>query len=74
MRVSPEGQITIPVEIRKALALTPHTEVDLKYRAEACSSIGRMGLARGGHLPTNVRKRDYEHHDGRTPGHDARRG
>lgn len=47
MRISPKGQVTIPIEMRKALALTPDTEVDFEVQGRAVLIRRKDGLSRG---------------------------
>jgi AbrB family looped-hinge helix DNA binding protein len=55
MRISPKGQITIPVEIRKALALTPDCEVDFEVQGRGVLICRKDRLSRGEAIVQHMR-------------------
>jgi len=59
MRVTSKGQITIPIEIREALGLLPHTEVEFELMDgwAKLSKKDKGGRARGRRVVEAVRGR-----------------
>ena len=50
MRITPEGQITIPAEIRQRLGLLPDTEVEFEVTEDGLYLRKKLNLTRGSRL------------------------
>lgn len=50
MRITPEGQITIPAEIRQRLGLLPDTEVEFEVREDGLYLRKKLNPTRGSRL------------------------
>lgn len=50
MRITPEGQITIPAEIRQRLGLLPDTEVEFEVRENGLYLRKKLNPTRGSRL------------------------
>lgn len=50
MRITPEGQITIPAEIRQRLGLLPDTEVEFEVREDGLYLRRKLNPTRGSRL------------------------
>ncbi len=46
MRVTTKGQVTIPIDIREKLGITPDTEVDFIQKGDRVFLMKRKGTAR----------------------------
>jgi bifunctional DNA-binding transcriptional regulator/antitoxin component of YhaV-PrlF toxin-antitoxin module len=60
MRVSPKGQVTIPVEIRKKAGLLPRTEVNFEFDGEGVRNLrleNSKRPGRGSRLVAHLRGR-----------------
>ena len=55
MRVGEKGQVTIPIEYRKALGLHPGSEVEFEYRDEELVIRKTDGGGRGARLVERLR-------------------
>lgn len=64
MRITSKGQVTIPIEIREAAGLLPHTEVEFTFDGDRVviapvASPARFG--RGARLVSHLRGRGDRH-------------
>lgn len=57
MRVTSKGQVTIPIEIRQALALLPHTEVEFVLDGDGVRIVRARGVRpeRGNRITARLR-------------------
>jgi len=59
MRITPEGQVTIPADIREKAGLLPDTEVEFQYDGEVVRLVKvetTHGLSRGELVVQHLRK------------------
>lgn len=57
MRVGEKGQVTIPIELRRALGLRPGADVEFERRGDELVLRKSEGSARGGELVERLRGR-----------------
>jgi antitoxin PrlF len=57
MRITSKGQVTIPLEIRQKLGLTPHTEVEFKVVGGTVRILKARVQSRGRALVAHMRGR-----------------
>ena len=57
MKITTKGQVTIPQEIREALGLLPHTEVEFEVRGEEVVLVRADSRRRGRRIVDRLRGR-----------------
>lgn len=55
MRVTTKGQVTIPLDIRRALGIVPGTELDFRIRGDRIEVQKSTGAGRGAELVRRLR-------------------
>jgi antitoxin PrlF len=55
MRVTTKGQVTIPLEIRRALGITPGTELSFRLRGSRIEVEKSAGAGRGAEVVRRLR-------------------
>ncbi len=55
MRVTTKGQVTIPLDVRRALGIVPGTELDFRIRGDRIEVQKSTGAGRGAGLVRRLR-------------------